>query len=84
MLVRVPVRQASVSEGVVAAYLPFLVPQEPLMGVLFREAVQESSVPPLEPTQVQLVEEPSSGKEGEEGLAVPCIQKVSEPYVVSE
>ena len=83
MLVMVPVRQAWVSVGSIEAYLPSLVPQEPLVGVAPLEAVQLAVVPPFEPGQVQLVEEPSSGKEGELGVEVPTVQKVSLPYVVS-
>jgi len=40
MPVIVPVEQAWVPLGSVEAYLPFLVPQLPLIGVLFLEAVQ--------------------------------------------
>ena len=52
------------------------------MGVLFLEAEQEAALPPLVPGQVQEVELPIPGKEGEEGVEVPDWQKVSEPYDV--
>jgi len=40
MPVMVPVVQAYVPAGSIEEYLPFLVPQEPLMGALFLFAVQ--------------------------------------------
>ena len=70
-------------KGFSVRFCPSEVPQTPLTGVPLREAEQLAVAPPFEPGQVQEVEEPSSGKEGEEGLAVPCMQKVSLPYVVS-
>lgn len=64
--------------GCSVKFCPSLVPQTPLTGVPFLEAVHVVLLPPLEPGQVQEVEEPSSGKEGEDGVAVPRVQKVSE------
>lgn len=77
----VPVVQRLVS-GIELRFWPLLEPQAPLMGVLFLEAEQEAALPPLVPGQVQEVELPISGKEGEEGVEVPDWQKVSEPYDV--
>jgi len=54
----VPVAQARVPVGSVDAYLPFLVPQLPLIGALFLDAVQEALVPVLAPSQDQVVLEP--------------------------
>jgi hypothetical protein len=69
--------------GIEERFCPSEVPQTPLIGVFDLLAEQLAVAPPLEPGQVQLVEEPSSGKSGEEGDDVPIVQKVSEPYVVS-
>jgi hypothetical protein len=64
MLVIVPVAQARVPVGVIEEYLPCLDPQEPLIGVLFRDAVHVPLVvPPFKPVQVQVIEEPRPGKE---------------------
>ena len=69
--------------GCSVKFCPSEEPQTPLTGVPFLEAEQEAESPPFCPGQVQVVEEPSSGKEGEEGFEVPMVQKVSLPYVVS-
>ena len=69
--------------GCSVRFCPSEEPQAPLTGVPFLEAEQEVVAPPFCPGQVQVVEEPRLGKEGEDGVEVPRVQKVSLPYVVS-
>ena len=66
----------------------FTVP--PVAGVTVTEypddvlvAVHEAFVPPPEPKHVQFVYEPADGKVGDDGDAVPVVQKVSLPNEVT-